>query len=91
MRGMTLEKMVNGYSDCRNKALAAAFAYMNLIENWGSGVKRYIEEVRNAGLRDPEFIVWPNAVRINVYRANGAHQVPPPRYPPSRPPSGSAR
>ena len=77
MRGMTLEKMVNGYSDCRNKALAAAFAYMNLIENWGSGVKRYIEEVRNAGLRDPEFIVWPNAVRINVYRANGAHQVPP--------------
>lgn len=24
VRGMTLEKMVNGYSDCRNKAVAAA-------------------------------------------------------------------
>ena len=68
VRGMTLDKMVNGYSDCRNKALAAAFAYMNLIENWGSGVKRYIREVKEAGLREPEFVVWANAVRVNVFR-----------------------
>jgi ATP-dependent DNA helicase RecG len=68
VRGMTLEKMVSGYSDCRNKAVAAAFAYMNLIENWGSGVKRYIDAIKGAGLREPEFIVWPNAVRVNVYR-----------------------
>ena len=69
VKGMTLEKMKNGYSECRNKALAAAFAYMNLIENWGSGVKRYIREVKAAGLREPEFIEWPNAIRVNVYRA----------------------
>ena len=68
VRGMTLEKMVSGYSDCRNKAIAAAFAYMNLIENWGSGVKRYIEAIKGMGLREPEFVVWPNAVRVNVYR-----------------------
>jgi ATP-dependent DNA helicase RecG len=68
VRGMTLEKMVSGYSDCRNKAIAAAFAYMNLIENWGSGVKRYIDAIKGAGLREPEFVVWPNAVRVNVYR-----------------------
>ena len=66
---MTIEKMKSGYSECRNKALAAAFAYMNLIENWGSGVKRYIREVKDAGLREPEFIEWPNAIRVNVYRA----------------------
>ena len=60
--------MKSGYSECRNKALAAAFAYMNLIENWGSGVKRYIREVKEAGLREPEFIEWPNAMRVNVYR-----------------------
>lgn len=69
VKGMTLEKMKSGYSECRNKALAAAFAYMNLIENWGSGVKRYIREVKDAGLREPEFIEWPNAIRVNVYRA----------------------
>ena len=60
--------MKSRYSECRNKALAAAFAYMNLIENWGSGVKRYIREVKEAGLREPEFIEWPNAMRVNVYR-----------------------
>ena len=70
VKGMTIEKMKSGYSECRNKALAAAFAYMNLIENWGSGVKRYIREVKAAGLREPEFIEWPNAIRVNVYRAN---------------------
>ena len=41
---------------------------MNLIENWGSGVKRYIREVKESGLSEPEFIVWPNAVRVNVFR-----------------------
>ena len=60
--------MLNGSSDCRNRALAEAFAYMNLIENWGSGVKRYVASVKAAGLREPEFIVWSNAVRINLYR-----------------------
>ena len=68
VRGMTLEKMVGGYSDCRNKAVAAAFAYMNLIENWGSGVKRSVDAIKGAGLREPEFVVWPNAVRVDVYR-----------------------
>ena len=38
------------------------------IENWGSGVKRYIDAIKGMGLREPEFVVWPNAVRVNVYR-----------------------
>lgn len=67
-RGMTMEKMLDGYSECRNQALAAAFAYMNLIENWGSGMKRILGEVKAAGLRKPEFVEWPNALRINVFR-----------------------
>ena len=31
-------------------------------------MKRYIREVKEAGLREPEFIEWPNAIRVNVYR-----------------------
>jgi len=57
--------------DTRWLKTVVAFAYMNLIENWGSGVKRYIREVTAAGLREPEFIEWPNAIRVNVYRAKG--------------------
>lgn len=76
-RGMTLAKMLTGYSECRNKALASAFAYMNLIENWGSGVKRYVAEIKAAGLREPEFVEWPNAMRINIYRNKTTPQVTP--------------
>ena len=67
-RGMTVEKMMTGYSKCRNKAIAKAFAYMNLIENWGSGIKRCLKEFRAAGLSVPEVIDWGNAIRVNVYR-----------------------
>lgn len=34
MPGVTLDKMKEGYSKIRNRALAHAFLYMNLIEAW---------------------------------------------------------
>ena len=33
-----MDKMKEGFSKIRNRALANAFAYMNLIEKWGSDV-----------------------------------------------------
>ena len=36
MPGVTLTRMKEGYSKIRNRALAHAFSYMNLIEAWGS-------------------------------------------------------
>ena len=54
--GQTIERMKEGYSKIRNEALAHAFAYMNLIEHWGSGIPRIIDKVKAAGLREPEFI-----------------------------------
>ena len=49
----------------RNEALAHAFAYMNLIEHWGSGIPRIIDKVKAAGLREPEFIGGEVDLRIN--------------------------
>ena len=43
--GQTIERMKEGYSKIRNEALAHAFAYMNLIEHWGSGIPRIIDKV----------------------------------------------
>ena len=54
--GQTIERMKEGYSKIRNEALAHAFAYMNLIEHWGSGIPRIIGKVKAAGLQEPEFI-----------------------------------
>ena len=39
-RGVTVQKMLDGCSDCRNEALALALSYMNYIEDWGSGIPR---------------------------------------------------
>lgn len=66
--GQTLERMKEGYSQIRNEALACAFSYMNLIEHWGSGIPRIIDKVKEAGLREPEFIGGEVDLRINIYR-----------------------
>jgi ATP-dependent DNA helicase RecG len=66
--GQTVERMKQGYSKIRNEALAAAFSYMRLIEHWGSGIPRIIEEVHEAGLDEPEFINSDIDLRINIYR-----------------------
>ncbi|MDO4798798.1 MAG: ATP-binding protein, partial [Coriobacteriales bacterium] len=67
-RGLRLEDALAGQSEIRNKALALAFQYMKLIENWGTGLRRVRREVTEFGLRDPEFVVSDNMFRVNIYR-----------------------
>ena len=68
MPGVTLDKMKEGYSKIRNRALAHAFSYMNLIEAWGSGIPKLMEAMQEYGLRDPEFRDMEIGFRINLYR-----------------------
>ena len=55
-------------SKIRNKALAHAFLYMNLIEEWGTGIPKLIQEMQERNLREPEFIDMESAFRVNLYR-----------------------
>nr|WP_243025632.1 ATP-binding protein [Clostridium sp. AM33-3] len=71
MPGVTLDKMKEGYSKIRNRALAHAFSYMNLIEAWGSGIPKLMEAMREYGLREPEFCDMEIGFRINLYRNTG--------------------
>ena len=68
MPGVTLDKMKEGYSKIRNRALAHAFSYMNLIEAWGSGIPKLMEAMQEYGLGDPEFCDLEIGFRINLYR-----------------------
>lgn len=68
MPTVTIEKMKAGYSQIRNKALASAFQYMKLIESWGTGIPRLLEQMAEYGLRQPEFIDWGDCLRINLFR-----------------------
>ena len=66
--GVTIQKMQEGYSKIRNKALAHAFLYMNMIEEWGSGIPKLMREMEEYGLRKPEFIDMEIGFRVNLYR-----------------------
>lgn len=68
MPDVTLDKMKEGYSKIRNRALAHAFSYMNLIEAWGSGIPKLMEAMQEYGLREPEFRDMEIGFRINLYR-----------------------
>ncbi len=72
--GVTIERMKEGYSQIRNRALAHAFSYMNLIEGWGTGIPRLFREMKEYGLAEPEFIDMEIALRINLYRTAGITQ-----------------
>ena len=70
LNGVTIEKIREGYSKARNRAIANAFSYMKIIEEWGSGIPRMIEEFKEYGLREPELIDLDGDFRVNFYRSN---------------------
>ncbi len=68
LNNVTIEKMMEGYSKPRNPAIARAFAYMKIIEQWGTGIPRLFEACKEYGLPKPELIDFDGDVRVNMYR-----------------------
>ena len=67
-RGTTVEQVVAGYSRTRNKALAHAFNYMNLIEEWGSGIPRVNEFLSQYALQDVLISNQGNFLQLSISR-----------------------
>ena len=59
---------MEGYSKPRNPAIARAFAYMKIIEKWGTGIPRLFEACEEYGLPKPELIDFDGDFRVNMYR-----------------------
>lgn len=68
LNGVSIKKMKEGYSKPRNRAIASAFAYMKIVEKWGSGIPRILRECNEYGLPEPEFIDFDGDFRVNMYR-----------------------
>lgn len=62
-------KFILEYST-RNACIVNVFSYLNIIENWGTGVQRSILLCEEAGIKKPEFIEMDSAIRVNFYRQN---------------------
>lgn len=70
LNGVTIEKIKEGYSKVRNRAIANAFSYMKIIEEWGSGIPRMFDEFAKYGLKEPELIDMDGDFRVNFYRSS---------------------
>ena len=68
LSGVNVKRMKEGFSKLRNRVIASVFAYVNIIEKWGSGIPRIMNEMREYGLQEPEFIAFENDFRVNLYR-----------------------
>lgn len=62
-------KFILEYST-RNACIVNAFSYLNIIENWKTGVQRNILLCEEAGIKKTEFIEMDSAIRVNFYRPN---------------------
>ena len=68
LNNVSIQKMKEGYSKLRNPAIARAFAYMKIIEKWGTGIPRIFRECKEYGLQEPELIDFDGDFRVNMYR-----------------------
>ena len=66
--GLTLEEALNGRSKIRNRAIAEIFSRMELIEEWGTGIRRIIKRSEEYGLPEPEFMEIGDTFRVNLFK-----------------------
>lgn len=66
--GLTLEEALNGRSKIRNRGIATIFSRMEIIEEWGTGIRRIMKRAEEYGLPEPEFMEIGDTFRVNLYK-----------------------
>lgn len=65
---LTLEEAISGRSSIRNKVLASVCEKLNVIEGWGTGLKRIIDFCKEKNVNPPVFEEIGDLLRVNFYR-----------------------
>lgn len=65
---LTLEEALDGRSSIRNRTLARALEKIDVLEGWGSGVKRIFAQCDEYGVARPVFLEIGDMLRVNFYR-----------------------
>ena len=65
--GMTIEDVKSGVSKIRNRVIARVFRELDLIEQWGSGFRRILQEAGDLGLSEPVIEEIGMRVRVTVF------------------------
>ena len=72
--GLTIEEMKQGTSRIRNHVIARLFRELDLVEQWGTGVRRIFEEARELKLPEPKIEEVGMRLRFTVYLSK-PHQI----------------
>jgi ATP-dependent DNA helicase RecG len=73
--GMTVEDMSTGVSRVRNRVIARVFKELGYIEQWGSGVGRMLDAVRDAGSDRPLFEELGGRFRVTLWTGESGSPV----------------
>lgn len=65
---LTLEDALAGRSSIRNKIIASVCEKLNIIEGWGTGLKRIIDFCKQNNVEPPVFEEIGDLLRVNFYR-----------------------
>ena len=65
---VTVEDILRGRSEIRNKVIANVFKELGLIEQWGSGINRIMIACKKAGLEQPRIREGGDFVDVEFYR-----------------------
>ena len=65
---LTLFEALEGRSSIRNKVIAEVCDKLDVIEGWGTGLKRIIAACKEIGIAPPKFLEIGDLFRINFYR-----------------------
>lgn len=80
-RGQTAARAIAGYSKIRNRVLAKALNYMRFIEEWGSGLRRVNDVLKEYGIKGVGLEDIGFAVQMSVDRnKNQASEVVNPKH-----------
>jgi predicted HTH transcriptional regulator len=65
--GLTIDDIKRGVSKLRNRVIGRVFHKLGLIERWGSGIKRIIENCNAAGFSEPVFEELGTNFRVTIF------------------------
>jgi ATP-dependent DNA helicase RecG len=70
--GLNLEDALQGVSQLRNRVIGRCFRELELIELWGSGLKRMISQCKKSGITIPQFEELGHFFRVTLFNRREA-------------------
>lgn len=60
--------LFKGTERVRNRIIADIFSRMEIIEEWGTGIRRILHRAKEYGLPEPEFMEIGDTFRVNLFK-----------------------